>query len=101
MSNQNKQSVGIDLGTTNSCVGIFQNGKVEIIPTLTGQRTYPSIVCYGEDDTDDISVGEAAKLKLAKVPANTIQCAKRFIGRKFNDPEIQNDIKKRKLPEKK
>lgn len=85
--------IGIDLGTTNSCVGIFDGTKVEIIPTLTGARTFPSIVCYGCDETDDISVGEGAKMMLSKVPSNTIQCAKRLIGRSFDDPEIQNDIK--------
>jgi len=86
-------AIGIDLGTTNSCVGVFQNGKVEIIPTLSGNRTFPSIVSYGVDDDDDIVVGEGAKQKLSVAPHNIIQSPKRLIGRQFDDPIIQNDIR--------
>lgn len=83
--------IGIDLGTTNSCVAVMEGDKTRVIENAEGHRTTPSIVAYTEDD--EILVGQSAKRQAVTNPKNTVFAVKRLIGRRFDDPVVQKDIK--------
>ena len=83
--------IGIDLGTTNSCVAVMENGKPKVIENSEGARTTPSIVAYTEDG--EILVGASAKRQAVTNPKNTLFAVKRLIGRRFNEDMVQRDIK--------
>ncbi|BCL76222.1 chaperone protein DnaK [Jeongeupia sp. HS-3] len=82
--------IGIDLGTTNSCVAVFENGQSKVIENAEGARTTPSIIAYQDDG--EILVGAPAKRQAVTNPKNTLYAIKRLIGRKFTDKEVQKDI---------
>ena len=81
--------IGIDLGTTNSCVAVIENGKSKVIENSEGARTTPSIVAYTQDE---IIVGASAKRQAVTNPKNTIYASKRLIGRKFKEQAVQKDL---------
>ncbi len=83
--------IGIDLGTTNSCVSVMEDGKPRVIENAEGDRTTPSVVAYAEDG--EVLVGQSAKRQAVTNPKNTLFAIKRLIGRRFKDKEVQKDIK--------
>src|SRR6201989_851176 len=82
--------IGIDLGTTNSCVAVMENGTPKVIENSEGARTTPSIVAYSDDG--EVLVGAPAKRQAVTNPKNTLFAVKRLIGRKFDEKEVQKDI---------
>ena len=82
--------IGIDLGTTNSCVSILENGNVKVIENAEGARTTPSIIAYANDG--EILVGQSAKRQAVTNPHNTLYAVKRLIGRRFDEEVVQKDI---------
>ena len=85
------KTIGIDLGTTNSCVAIMEGGKAKVIENSEGGRTTPSIIAFADDG--EVLVGQSAKRQAVTNPANTLFAVKRLIGRRFEEPEVQKDIK--------
>ncbi|MDP1707569.1 MAG: molecular chaperone DnaK [Gammaproteobacteria bacterium] len=83
--------IGIDLGTTNSCVAVMEGGKPRVIENSEGDRTTPSIVAYASDD--EVLVGQPAKRQAVTNPKNTLYAIKRLIGRRFTDAVVQKDVK--------
>ena len=83
--------IGIDLGTTNSCVSVLEGGKPRVIENAEGARTTPSIVAYTDDN--EILVGQSAKRQAVTNPTNTLFAVKRLIGRRFEDDVVQKDVK--------
>ena len=81
--------IGIDLGTTNSCVAIMEGGKPRVIENSEGDRTTPSIVAFTKDD--EVLVGQSAKRQAVTNPQNTVFAVKRLIGRRFKDDVVQKD----------
>ena len=82
--------IGIDLGTTNSCVAILENGNVKVIENAEGARTTPSIIAYTDDG--EILVGQSAKRQAVTNPQNTLYAVKRLIGRRYDEPVVQKDV---------
>ena len=82
--------IGIDLGTTNSCVAVMEGGDTKVIENSEGARTTPSMVAF--TDSGERLVGQAAKRQAVTNPMKTLYSVKRLIGRKFDDPEVQRDL---------
>jgi molecular chaperone DnaK len=82
--------IGIDLGTTNSCVAVMEGKDIHVIENAEGHRTTPSVVAYTDDE---VLVGPAAKRQAVTNPDNTVFAIKRLIGRQFSDKIVQKDIK--------
>ena len=82
--------IGIDLGTTNSCVAVLENGTARVLENAEGHRTTPSIIGYTKDG--EILVGDVAKRQAVTNPENTLFAIKRLIGRRYDDKEVQRDI---------
>ena len=82
--------IGIDLGTTNSCVAVMDGGKPKVIENSEGDRTTPSIVAFTKDD--EVLVGQTAKRQAVTNPTNTLFAIKRLIGRRFEDEVVQKDV---------
>jgi molecular chaperone DnaK len=85
--------IGIDLGTTNSCVAVLENGTARVIENSEGARTTPSIIAFTGNDNDEVLVGQSAKRQAVTNPENTLFAIKRLIGRRFKDDVVQKDIK--------
>src|SRR5688572_3870355 len=83
--------IGIDLGTTNSCVAIMEGGNPKVIENSEGDRTTPSVVAFTDDS--EVLVGQSAKRQAVTNPQNTLYAVKRLIGRRYEEPEVQKDIK--------
>ena len=83
--------IGIDLGTTNSCVAVLDGDRAKVLENSEGKRTTPSVVAYTKDG--NIVVGDPAKNQAISNSGNTYYSIKRLIGRKFTDPEVQRDLK--------
>ena len=82
--------IGIDLGTTNSCVAVMDGGTAKVIENSEGDRTTPSVVAFTEDG--EVLVGQSAKRQAVTNPHNTVFAVKRLVGRKFDDQLVQRDI---------
>ena len=82
--------IGIDLGTTNSCVAVMDGGKPKVLENSEGDRTTPSVVAFSVDD--EVLVGQSAKRQAVTNPHNTIFASKRLIGRKFEEDVVQRDL---------
>ena len=85
--------IGIDLGTTNSCVAVMEGSQAKVLENEEGTRTTPSVVAFGEEQL----VGTSAKRQAVTNPANTIFAIKRLIGRKFDGDSVQKDIQKQTM----
>ena len=82
--------IGVDLGTTNSCVAVLEGGQAKVIENSEGGRTTPSIVAFSDDD--EVLVGMSAKRQAVTNPTNTLFAVKRLIGRRFEEDVVQKDI---------